>query len=82
MKDMTASDAREHFSEALDAANREPVFITRHGRRVAALVTTQFYERAVEALEEADDIAAAQASLNEQGDSVSWESIKADLGIK
>jgi prevent-host-death family protein len=81
MSEITASDAREHFSEALAAAVREPVFITRHGRRVATLVTTDFYERAVEALEDAEDIAAAHAALEEDGDSVPWETVKAELGL-
>jgi prevent-host-death family protein len=72
MSDMTATDAREHFSDALARAAREPVFITRHGRRVATLVNSDFYERAVEALEDADDIAAAHAALDEEGDSIPW----------
>jgi prevent-host-death family protein len=78
---MTATDAREHFSEALAAAAREPVFITRHGRRVAALVTADFYDRAVEALEDAEDIAAAREALDEDAPSVSWEDVKAELGL-
>lgn len=78
---MTSSDAREHFSDALATANREPVFITRHGKRVAALVTTEFYERAVEALEDAEDIAAAQSALDEDGESIPWETVKAELGL-
>ena len=81
VSEMTSSDAREHFAEALATANREPVFITRHGKRVAALVTTEFYERAVEALEDAEDIAAAHAALDEDGDSIPWETVKADLGL-
>lgn len=81
MSDMTATDAREHFSEALAASSREPVFITRHGKRVAALVTAEFYERAVEALEDAEDIAAARAALAEDGPSIPWEVVKADLGL-
>jgi prevent-host-death family protein len=81
MGEMTASDAREHFSEALAAVVREPVFITRHGRRVATLVTSGFYERAIQALEDVEDIAAAHAALEEDGDSVPWETVKAELGL-
>ena len=78
---MTATEVREHFSEALAASIRGPVFITRHGRRIAALVTPEFYERAIEALEDAEDIAAARAALDEAGPSISWEVVKADLGL-
>ena len=81
MSDMTATDAREHFSDALAASHREPVFITRHGKRVAALVAPDFYDRAVEALEDAEDIRAARAALAEDAPSVSWEVVKAELGI-
>ena len=81
MSDMTAADARELFSEALAASSREPVFITRHGKRVAALVTAEFYDRAIEALEDAEDIAAARAALEEDGPSIPWEVVKADLGL-
>jgi prevent-host-death family protein len=72
MGDMTATDARERFSEALAASSRGPVFITRHGKRVAALVTAEFYERAIEA---------ARAALDEDGPSIPWEVVKADLGL-
>ncbi|MCA1824006.1 MAG: type II toxin-antitoxin system Phd/YefM family antitoxin [Mycobacteriales bacterium] len=81
MKELTSSNAREHFSDALAASVREPVFITRHGKRVAALVTPQFYERAIEALEGAEDIAAAHAALADDAPSVSWAAVRADLGL-
>jgi prevent-host-death family protein len=81
VSEITASDAREHFSDALATAFREPVFITRHGKRVATLVTSEFYERAIEALEDAEDIAAAHAALDEDGESIPWETVKAELGL-
>jgi prevent-host-death family protein len=81
MSDLSATEARERFSDALAAAAREPVFITRHGKRIAALVTADFYERAVEAMEDAEDVAAARAALDEDGESVSWEDVKAELGL-
>jgi antitoxin Phd len=81
MSDLSATEAREHFSDALASAAREPVFITRHGKRIAALVTADFYERAIKAIEDAEDVAAAQAALDEDGESVSWEDVKAELGL-
>ncbi|HEX3900981.1 MAG TPA: type II toxin-antitoxin system Phd/YefM family antitoxin [Mycobacteriales bacterium] len=81
MSEITASDAREHFADALAAVGREPVFITKHGKRVATLVTSDFYERAIEALEDADDIAAAHAALDEDAESIPWETVRAELGL-
>jgi len=81
MSDMTATVARERFSEALATSSREPVFITRHGKRVAVLVTAEFYDRAIEAIENAEDIAAARAALAEDEPSIPWEVVKADLGL-
>ena len=41
MKSLTARDAKNGLGAALDAAQREAVLITRHGRRVAALVSIE-----------------------------------------
>ena len=81
MRDMTATDAREHFSEALASSSLNSVFITRHGKRVAALVTAEFYDRAIEALEDAEDVADARAALAQDGPSTPWEVVMADLGL-
>ena len=35
----TASDARRHFGQLLDAAQREPVTITKNGRSVAVMLS-------------------------------------------
>ena len=40
----TARDAKNHFGELLDAAQREPVHITKNGRKVGVLMSTQDYE--------------------------------------
>lgn len=47
------------------------------GQRVAALVTANFYDRAIEALEDAEDLAAARAALNKDGPSIPWDVVKA-----
>ncbi len=41
MKSMTARDAKNRLGSALDAAQQEAVLITRHDRRVAALVSIE-----------------------------------------
>lgn len=41
MKTMTSAEAQNHFGAMLDAAQREPVTITRRGRPVALLVSPE-----------------------------------------
>jgi prevent-host-death family protein len=52
MKSMTAADAKQSFGALLDAAQREPVTITKNGREVAVLLSKEDFER-LEALEAA-----------------------------
>ena len=44
MRTMTSVEAQNHFGMLLDTAQREPVTITRRGRPVAYLFSTQEYE--------------------------------------
>ena len=41
---MAALEAKNRFGELLDAAQREPVTIEKHGRRVAVMVSAQDYQ--------------------------------------
>jgi prevent-host-death family protein len=41
----TAADAKAHFSECLRQAEQGPVVLTRHGKRVAALVSIEILEQ-------------------------------------
>ena len=41
MKVMTARDAKNHFGEFLDAAQREPVIITKNNRPVGLMISIQ-----------------------------------------
>ena len=43
MKTMTSVEAQNHFGMLLDTAQREPVSITRRGRRVAYILSPQEY---------------------------------------
>ncbi len=77
---MNVSSAREHLPEAVELARTEPVFLQRYGRPAAVLVSPQRYEELMAALEEAQDVAAFDASLAEEGPSIPWDLVKADLG--
>ena len=78
---VTAAQARRHWSETIDFARKQPVSITRNGRDAVVLMDADLAARALEALEDAEDLAAAQAALDEGG-TVPWEQVKADLGLE
>lgn len=44
MRTMAALEAKNRFGELLDAAQREPVTIEKHGRPVAVMLSAQDYE--------------------------------------
>lgn len=58
MKTLGAAEAKNHFGNLLDMAQREPVVIEKKGRAVAVVLSVQEYER-LQALEEAWWIARA-----------------------
>lgn len=49
MRTFSAADAKNRFGEVLDAAQREPVRIEKHGRATAVIVSEAEYEE-IEAL--------------------------------
>ncbi|WP_259390717.1 type II toxin-antitoxin system Phd/YefM family antitoxin [Actinomyces sp. 2119] len=85
MADMTVSAARSRLADVIDdsRAHRAPVFLTRRGRRVAAVIDAEDLERLTEAAEDLADIKAAQAAraaLAEKG-AVPWDGVKAEVGL-
>lgn len=77
---MAVSEAREKLAEAVETARSEAVFLERYGRPAAVLVSAERYEELLEALEEAEDIAAFDAAMAEEGANIPWEQVRADLG--
>ena len=51
-------------------AHSEAVFLERYGRRAAVLLSPERYAELMEALEEAEDVAAFDAALAEEGPSI------------
>ncbi|MFC8041867.1 type II toxin-antitoxin system Phd/YefM family antitoxin [Paenarthrobacter sp. NPDC057355] len=78
----TANEARTHWSELIDAVREEPVHITRRGRPVAVVVDPGFYERAVAALEDAEDLADARSAKAEIEARVTHAELLRELGIE
>lgn len=87
MGDITVSEARARLADVVDEARiaHDPVFLTRRGRRVAAVVDADQLERLIEAAEDLADIRAAaeaRARMAESGEApIPWEQVKADLGL-
>jgi len=86
MTDITLSDARARLADVVDAARvgHEPVYLTRRGRRVAALIDADDLDRLIAAAEDLADIEAAKKARQEIADgaaTVPWEQVKADLGL-
>jgi PHD/YefM family antitoxin component YafN of YafNO toxin-antitoxin module len=80
MSHYAASRAREFFSEVVDTSQNEPVFIERRGEVAAVVISPSLYAKMLDALEDADDVSAFDEALAEEGDTIPWEQVKADLG--
>ncbi len=80
MSTISAADARNHLSEVIARSRSEAVFIERRGERAAVVVSPEQYERMIEALEEAEDVAAFDEAIAEEGPDIPWAQVKADLG--
>ncbi len=81
MSEMPIERAQEHLAEVVEEAERagEVVYLTRHGRRVAAIVPPELAAE-IEAEEEAD-AAVAREALEESGAPIPWEQVKAEFGL-
>ena len=66
MSSISVADAKNHFSDLLRRAEYagERVVVHRHGKPVAAIVSTQDLER-LQALEDSQDVVDATAALKE-----------------
>lgn len=81
MLSVTLSQFRSQQSDYIAAAQREPVEITSRGAgRRAVVVSPEFYDRALQALENQADIRDAAEARNEKG-RISHEELMRKLGL-
>ncbi len=80
MSIISVADARKYFSDVIDRSKTEAVFIERRGQSAAVVVSPEHYERMLEALEDAEDAAAFDEAMAEEGPNIPWAQVKADLG--
>lgn len=81
------SEARQQLAAIIDRARSEhvPIYLTRHGSRVAAVINSDDLERVLELAEDMSDIQAATAAREEMRATaelpIPWAQVKADLGL-
>lgn len=86
MTEVTVSEARARLADVVDQARvaHDPVFLTRRGRRVAAVIDADDLQRLIEAAEDLEDVEAARAARAEIAAgkaAIPWEQVKSDLGL-
>ena len=80
MNAVTVTEARKSLPDLVERARREPVVLSRHGKRAAVLMSPDAFDEMLEALEEVEDIAAFDAAMAEEGENIPWDEVKAELG--
>jgi prevent-host-death family protein len=82
MSKMTVKEAEGTFARTIRHVRdeRERVTLTENGEPVAAIVTAEDLAF-LEALEDRIDLEEARKAVAEPGDSISWEKVKAELGL-
>jgi antitoxin Phd len=80
MSNISVTDARGRLPELIARARSEAVFVERRGKVEAVLISPERYARLMDALDDADDAAAFDEAMAEEGDNVPWAQVKADLG--
>jgi antitoxin Phd len=77
---LSVTDARARLPEVIEEARDQAVFLERRGKVVGVVVSPEHYDLMMDALEEAEDIAAFDEAMAEEGDNIPWAQVKADLG--
>ena len=81
------SDARSQLAAIVDRARADhhPVFLTRRGHRIAAVIGADDLDRIVALAEDMADIRAADEARDEMKATgqtpIPWDEVKADLGL-
>jgi len=82
--EVSAAFAREHFAEYLGRVtySKDRVVVTKHGKKVAAVVPYEDLE-ILEKLEETIDLQEAKARLadSKKHGTIPWKKVKKDLGL-
>jgi len=84
---INVADARRQLAAIIDRARQEhePVYLSRRGQKVAAVIDAEDLERLISLAEDMSDIlaaAAARAEMEQTGsEPIPWEEVRAELGL-
>ena len=82
MKTISLSQARNNLVKLIDKAKVEPIVIKGDGKHSAVLISTEQFEKFLDAQEELEDIAAIEEAMRDTDPSIPWETVKKELGIE
>ncbi len=82
MPEIPVTEARDHLADVVNrvAYSGESTYLTRRGRRLAAIVPAEVLE-AIEAVEDRIDVEAAEESYAETGQDVTLDQIRDELHL-
>jgi prevent-host-death family protein len=84
MENISSAEARKHLADLLNRAayGKERFVVTRHGKELVAIVPAEDL-KLLERLRQFASRKEIDAALHEldEADSVSWESLKSELGL-
>lgn len=80
--EMPMTEARDHLADVVNrvAYSGESTYLTRRGRRLAAIVPVELLE-AIEALEDRIDVEAAEESYAEVGENITLDQMRDELRL-
>jgi prevent-host-death family protein len=81
MSEIALTDARGRFATVVNRARTKPVFLTRHGKKVVAMVDAAVFEKQLDAWEEVQDTRALDEAEKSGEVSIPWEQAKRDLAL-
>jgi prevent-host-death family protein len=85
--DVGLAKARQHLADLIQRAEatREPVYVSRRGRRVVAIIDADVLDRLTELAEDMIDIREAEQARREMAETgaepIPWDEVKAELGL-
>lgn len=81
MNQMSATDARNNFAEALEGVQDKPLQILKNGKSIAVLISPSMYEDLIRAEEELEDLRDIDEIKKSGGDWIGLDQLAKDLGL-